>query len=341
MSEKMKSATADLVEFLGGLNELKPRDAQVLLRTVAARHPGLPMELVWEEESYDGSLHYDVLVRGKDGTTLSVSLNNDGALPWPLRGVRRWSDADLAQVNGRILKIQEAVGFLDVLWNEAPVMERVVNVCLLRDELDQHPVELSDEELQSGMDLFRRAHKLHDAAETLRFMKERGLSHERLEQLVGDHLTVEHIRKRVTAGSVEKWFEAHRDELDLAQVARITFTDDADARRVHRHIVSHEIEFLEAAQRRFLAGSTAPIFASVRRRDGVDPAIFGAAAGAVLPPMREGESFVVTRVLAVTPAKLDDATRTLVEEILFAEWLAERRRAARVTWFWGTSDREV
>ena len=44
---------------------------------------------------------------------------------------------------------------------------------------------------------------------------------------------------------------------------------------------------------------------------------------------------MVARVLAFRPAVADDATRAAIEQILFDEWLAERRARANVTWHWG------
>jgi hypothetical protein len=43
----------------------------------------------------------------------------------------------------------------------------------------------------------------------------------------------------------------------------------------------------------------------------------------------------VARVLRLTPARLDEATAAAIKQLLFDEWLAERRRAARIEWYWG------
>ena len=57
-------------------------------------------------------------------------------LPWPLRGVRRWTDADVLRVNGRTVKFQEAVACLELMWTEVPIAQRLVNACLLDAELE-------------------------------------------------------------------------------------------------------------------------------------------------------------------------------------------------------------
>jgi putative peptide maturation system protein len=303
------------------------------------------MELVWEEEAYDGSMHYDVLLRPGDGTTVSVSSCRDGALPWPLRGVRRWSDADLAQINGQLLKMQDAVTYLDVVWDQAPIGNRLIETALLREELDRHAVELDDEELQLGMDGLRRTHKLHDAEATRRWMQQRGLTHEQLERIVMDSLTYGKLRARVAEGRVERYFEDHRAELDTASVAQIECADAVSAGRLARAIAAGEVGFFEAAQQQFLAAPAQVriAFATVRRREAGELAtpLFAAAAGDVVGPISVGDRHVITRVLSLTPARLDEPTRAAVVSLLFEEWLVERRRTADITWFWGTSNRAV
>ncbi|HUQ04843.1 MAG TPA: TIGR04500 family putative peptide maturation system protein [Kofleriaceae bacterium] len=247
-------AIADVVAFLTSVTceHVRPPDAQARLRSIQARHSEVALELVWEEESYDGSLHYDVLLRGARGGTVSISFADDRGLAWPLRGVKRSTDANLVQVNGRMLTMEEAVVFLDILWNEAPLMERMVNACLVRDELAREPMELADEELQRGLDALRRAHKLFTADATERWMRLRGLTHEQLEHQVMGMLQCAKLRRRVAAARVEGYFEAHRDAFDVDS--------------------------------------------------------------------------------------LDAPTRETIEQILFDEWLAERRASAQITWHWGNPE---
>lgn len=347
MSEKLQHAVADTLGYLRALWDEHPRphEAQQRLEAVRSRHPEIGMELVWEEEAYDGSMHYDVLLRPGDGTTTSVSSCRDGALPWPLRGVRRWSDADLAQVNGKLLKMKEAVIYLDVIWEQTAIANRLIDSALLREELDRHAVEIGDEELQRGMDGLRRTHKLYDAEATRRWMQQRGLTHEQLEQIVMDQLTYQKLGARVAEGRVERYFEDHRADLDTASVAQIECADEASAGHLARGIATGEVGFFEAAQQQFLA-APAPVriaFATLRRRDAgaLAAAIFAAAVGDVVGPTRVGDRHVITRVLSLAPARLDEPTRAAVVSLLFEEWLAERRRTATITWFWGTSDRAV
>ena len=69
-------------------------------------------------------------------------------------GVRRWNEGDLVRVNAKVLQMEAAI-CLDFIWDEATTMERLVNLSVIREELDRQPVNLTNAELQDAMDQFR------------------------------------------------------------------------------------------------------------------------------------------------------------------------------------------
>lgn len=339
MIENLSEVVTDLVAYLMLVSRegATPRQAQERLRTLQARHREVELELVWEEEAYDHSLHYDVLLRKAGTGTVSISFAGERGLPWPLRGVKRWSDANLLQVNGKMLTMEEAVTFLDVLWNHAPLMERMVNACLVREELERHPIELEDDELQLGMDGLRRLHKLYTVEDTHRWMQQRGLTHELLEQEVAGTLMCAKLRQRIAEGRVEHYFEAHRSDFDMARVARIECADETAGVRVRRALQA-KADYAQLER----AGALRIGFERVRRGDvsgSLQQGLVEATPGDVLGPTRRHERFEVTQVLAIDRAELNDEARGTIEHILFDVWLAERRSSARVCWHWGSPDR--
>jgi putative peptide maturation system protein len=197
------------------------------------------------------------------------------------------------------------------------------------------------------MDGFRRAHKLYKAEDTYRWMERHGMSHEKLERYVADEATVAKLRDRVTAGRVEDYFEAHRADFDTAGIARVEFSDEHSAHQICEQIRTGEVDFYEAAQRRFLAvverseHPSGAIFTIVRRGQApleLGVAVFAAEPGEVLGPVRTGEGYAIVRVLSFTPARLDESTRSAIKKMLFEEWLAERRRMATIEWYWGNAN---
>jgi putative peptide maturation system protein len=322
---------------------IRPSEAQTRIRALRERHPETGIELVWEEEAYDSAVHYDALLSLPGAGTISLSFCPDRALPWPLRGAHRWSEADLVRVNTTTMQIDQAIGCLDFLWEDRRLMDRLVNVCLIEEALVEQPIDLSPAELQQAVDSFRRAHRLYSAAETHCWLERRGMTQEQLEKYAGDEAIIAKLRERVTAGEVDAYFQAHRAEFDSARVARIVFADYGAARQVAEQIRSGEMSFFEAAQRQFIESDvrreqSAGLFAVLQRGQAaadLAEALFTAAAGDTVGPVQTDEGFVVAQVLALVPAQLDEPARREITKLLFDEWLEYRRQTAQIEWNWG------
>ena len=143
-------------------------DCEVRPAAIAEGSAPVGMQLLWEEETYDNRIHYDALLNLPEEGTISISFCDDRATPWPLRGVHRWSDADLVRVNNNVLSVDQAIACLDFMWDEARIAERLEIQHLPRPEqVSTTPIDLSDEEFQQAMDGFRRARGLYKAARIL------------------------------------------------------------------------------------------------------------------------------------------------------------------------------
>ncbi|WP_214416503.1 TIGR04500 family putative peptide maturation system protein [Sphaerisporangium fuscum] len=306
------------------------------LETFRAGHPGIRARLVGQREEYDGSLHHALLVKGEDGSTVSLSWCPATALPWPLRGVHRAAEHLLLRVNGVDTPVSRAIACLDFVWDESRVADRLITDALVRESLEESPEHFTDAELQEALNAFRRARGLLTAEATRAWMDRHGISHVELEELVTAEASVARLRSRVAAGRVEEWFAAHGHELDVARVVQLTLTGEGAEVKPG--------SFLAAAERAFAGGEAAPapLFATLRRGElapEVAALVFRAAPGTVVGPVRTGDGEVLYKVLAVVPAVLDEAVRLEAERRIFAEWIERRRSTAKIEWFWGTADR--
>jgi putative peptide maturation system protein len=348
MSDHLHEALAETLDYLVTLSRdgTRPAAARSALRQVQERHPVTRMDLVWEEEAYDHSVHYDVLLHQPAKGTVTVSYCPDRGLPWPLRGVHRWREKELLRVNTSVLRVDQAIACLDFIWEEAPLAQRLVNVCLIQEELAREPIELSDDELQRAMDAFRRGRRLYTAEQTREWLTRRGIGHEQMEQMVADEATIARLRDRLTADGVEAYFAEHRAEFDVARIAQCVFADAERAASARREIETGAATLAEVAERRFLADAcaaterTASLFRVFQR--GAAPvelasAVFDARPGDLAGPVATDDGYVVARVLGIAPAALDDATRGAIQRRLFAEWLETRRAAATIEWHWGNA----
>jgi putative peptide maturation system protein len=348
MSDSWRQAVADGLDYLQALQRdgVRPGAAGARLQEVRGRHPDLAIDLLAEEEAYDRSVHYDLLLRRDGAGTVSLSYCPERAVPWPLRGVQRWSDADLVRVNGTVLKVDQAIACLDFIWDEAPLVERLVNSCLVREELDREPIHLTDAELQGAMDRFRSAKKLFRAQDTLRWLERHGMTPESLERYVSDQTLVDRLRDRIAGGGVEEYFRRHPGDFDSAQVARLEVADESQARELAGHIRGGRLDFFAAAEHCFVeaaergAPPQAGLLAVIERRQAaavVREQLFAAAPGQLIGPVPVETGHALLRVLAIVPARLDGRTRAVIKNVLFDDWLAERRRTARIEWCWGNA----
>jgi hypothetical protein len=136
------------------------------------------------------------------------------------------------------------------------------------------------------------------------------------------------LRRQIAGDRVRDYFTRNRRELDVALIGRVRADDRDAARRLARRMRRGALAFatVETVRRRELPPAHAR-------------AIFGAAAGSVLGPLPSDASHEVVWVARTKRARLDAATRELIVDILFEEWLAARRAEASVEWFWGDAER--
>jgi putative peptide maturation system protein len=346
MNDSWRKAALDVLDYLLALQQedARPREARSRLQPLRECHPALEIDLLAEEMAFDHSVHYDALIRRPGEGTVSLSYCPERAVPWPLRGVHRSNEADLVRVNDNVLQVDAAMACLDFIWDEAPIIEQLVNLCLIHEELEREPISLSDAELQEAMNKFRSAKKLFKTEDTLRWLEQHGMTHEKLESYVAETAVVPKLRDRIAAGQVEDYFLTHSAAFDAAQIARLEVSDETLANELARQIRDGALGFFEAAERVFLnaqeRGAQAGLFATIERRQ-AEPALrdqlFAATPGQLVGPLPGKAGRTLILVLAIVPAELDYRTRAAIKEVLFGDWLAERRHAAHIEWCWGNA----
>jgi putative peptide maturation system protein len=327
----------------GAAERLTPSQMQLRLAALRERDPSLVAELVWECEPHGGTYHYDALL-GDAAGTVSLAFCADDAVPWPLRGVRRWADGDLVRVNEKLMRVHDVIALIDFIWDQEPLVMTIVDACLLREAVDAERIVPTDEELQAAFDLFRRRRGLFDAEETTAWMERNGYTLQHLEHYMHDEARAQALRKRVTTDRVDRFLAERARDIDLALLAYLDFDSREAAVASIELLRSGQQDFFSLITERAALMRTAgragelPCTRSVLRFDlDVDQqeAVFSAAPGAIVGPFAIRRGFRVYRVLGVSAAGQDDDARGRAERVLFDEWLAERRRNARIEWQWG------
>jgi parvulin-like peptidyl-prolyl isomerase len=159
---------------------------------------------------------------------------------------------------------------------------------------------------------------------------------------------IDKLRDRIAADRVDEYFCQHTHDFDKVRIARIEVTDESQAGNLAEQISDGTQDFFTIAERSFQEaadkGATLPaeLFAVIERRQ-VAPAVgdrlFAASPGQLVGPVKTERGYSLFRVLSFNPARLDDRTVTTIKNILFEEWLAERRQAAQIEWCWGNASK--
>lgn len=343
MNESLRAAVHDAFALLSTLRkERVPTDeAMERLRALKNQHPDRWIDLVWERETFDDVIHYDVLV-GDGGDTWSVSYCADEETPWPVRGLQRINESLVVRVNDDPVYIHQAITSLDYAWHTLHVGQHLIDTSLIDQELRERPIEVADEELAEALTEFRRKRRLFSAAQVERWLHDHGTTLVQLESHLRHEVARAKLRDRVAAGREDAYFRDHRDDFDRVRVARLYTPSEDQARALHARLRERPEDFLRVAQECFLAkGVEDSLFVTLQRSE-LHPEqaalLFSTRPGQVTPPMPGGDGYELAQVLAVVPARLDAATRRQIRDALFEQWLAERRRTARVEWFWGAAE---
>lgn len=64
------------------------------------------------------------------------------------------------------------------------------------------------------------------------------------------------------------------------------------------------------------------------------PEFAGAFPDMILGPKRSAEGYWVGQLLQRRAARFDDSTQARIEDLVFEDWLAERRKHASIRWHW-------
>lgn len=344
MLESHHAVLTDVLSCLEGISKegMAPSQAHGRVNALRSRHPATSIELVWDEQVFDGSRHYDALIRpqGFEGT-VSLSVCHDDALPWPLRGLQPWRDSELLRVNGTVMPVENAIRHLDLLWQRKSLMQRLIDACLIEAELDRRQIEVSPAEVQTSVNDIRRRRGLLTAADTHAWLAESGMSMQGLTDLAGRLARAAKLRELVVGEEAERHLESNREAFDTINTRVLQTPDARTARQLADAVRDGSRSFLHAAEDAVFAdtsGRTQFFYRKELRhrlaaRVNDDGSSFNP--GDLLGPIEAGDERLVINVVSIEPAAGNPHLRSAVVTRLFDEWLREQRQRARIEWFWG------
>jgi putative peptide maturation system protein len=343
MNESTLVAARDAMALLVKLRteRTEPEAAQDQFKALRARHPELWMNIVWEQETYEGTIHYDILV-GDEAGTYSLSYCADEELPWPVRGIQRFNESVVLRVNDAPIRISHAITSLDYAWHTLHIGRHLIHMSLIDQEIRARGIEVSEEELAEALVRFRRKRRLFTPEQVERWMLEHGTTQAQLEGHLRDERGREKLKEQVVAGREEAYFQAHRADFGRVRAARLYVSGRDEAQRLYDKLRGNPSQLLAAAQARFVeTGDAGSLFATLERGDlDAEQAalVFGTQPGELTEPVPSGDGYELLWVMQRIPAQFDEPTRQRIASLLFDAWLEEKRRSARVEWFWGADE---
>lgn len=320
-----------LLEALGR-ERPTPAAARARAKQLEAGLAGHRVTVLSQEEQFDGRFQHDLLLRRPGQDALYLGYGPADGLPWPLRAVQRWDRTTLLRTNHTTMSVAQAVACLGAWFGDARIQERLVDVCLIEEALEEEPIELDADERREALDAFRRGLGLLDPDDTEAWMASRGMTLDMLERHAIDQARVARLRERVVAPRMAAWLEEHGHRDATLRVFHAAVADAAAAEQAHAARGDYLRAVEELARRGEVRLDVRTLAASA------DRAFASAEPGDVLPPRRRPDGACWIKVISrERPDALDEERRARAAEEIFRAWLAERRARARVSWNWGTT----
>jgi putative peptide maturation system protein len=182
-----------------------------------------------------------------------------------LRGLQRWRDSDLVRVNGHVLSVADAVAQLDLLWQRVPLMQQLIDHCLVQEALARDPVDVTDDEVQEAFDGMRRGRGLFDVADFEAWMKDTGVSWDTLEAMATQLARVARLRERTVGDRVDELLAQDLRAFDVIVLATVHTRSEQQALAVRDMASSGGHAFLQAAQNVYARSSEVPLQTTLRR----------------------------------------------------------------------------
>lgn len=191
---------------------------------------------------------------------------------------------------------------------------------------------LSDEDIQTRADQFRRIRGLHRAADMNRYLDALGVSLDDFEVFITDTLYQEKMLDQVgTDSEIEAYFKLNSPHFDSVEVRHIVLETQSQAKEMIAFLQDDPDSFEEMAREHSIADTREQggMIGKVLRGSlaaEIEAKVFNAAPGDLLGPFLtpDNTAYEIFAVTAKRPAMLDADVASEVRRILREQWLHAR-----------------
>ncbi len=244
-----------------------------------------------------------------------------------------WIDSDppIAKLGDVSFFLRELAGWARQRGRLIPLLREAFVEVLLARLAGKIGLTISEEELQSAADNYRRRHSLLSAQDTDVWLRGQHLSAVDFERTLERELLIEKLRHHVTIDRIADHFAKHSDRYACVRLSVLVVASEGEGRELLHRLTDEGADFATLARTHSLiqsrrSGGDIGIVCRAALPRSIGEAIFLALPGEVVGPFLESDGYHLYRVEERFDAVLDASTSTLIREELFAEWGSEQLR---------------
>jgi parvulin-like peptidyl-prolyl isomerase len=191
-------------------------------------------------------------------------------------------------------------------------------------------IEISDQELQEGADLFRVTNKLATVAETQQWFQDRMLSVDDFEQLVTTNLLTNKVADRLFSKQVAPFFHQHVLDYAAALIYEVIVTDKNLAIELYYAVQEGDMTFADVAKKYGQDAETQQrggyqgLVSRQKMLPEVSAAVFAATPPQMLEPIPAAKCIYLVWVEELVQPQLTESLQEQIRWQLFHDWLQKK-----------------
>jgi parvulin-like peptidyl-prolyl isomerase len=238
----------------------------------------------------------------------------------------------IVRIDDEVVDVAEFIRLLKLTGQYDGLIEQLVRDKITVRAAKKAGVKLSDDEIQTRADQFRRIRGLHRAADMNNYLDALKVSLDEFEVFVTDTLYQEKILAGIgTDREVEEYFQLNSPKFDSIEVSHIVLDTEGSAKEMISYLNDDPESFAEMAREHSLADTAEQggVVGRVMRgqlKPEIESKVFNAEAGDLLGPFvsADGASYEIFAVTAKYPATLDEDVAGEIRRQLREQWLLAR-----------------
>jgi parvulin-like peptidyl-prolyl isomerase len=238
----------------------------------------------------------------------------------------------IVRIDDEVVDVGEFIRLLKLSGQFDGLIEQMVRDKITVKAARKAGVRLSDDEIQTRADQFRRIRGLHRAADMNNYLDALNVSLDEFERFITDTLYQEKMLDQVgTQREVEEYFQLNSPKFDSIQVSHIVLDTEGSAKEMISYLNDDPDSFPEMAREHSLADTRdeGGVIGRVMRgqmKPEIEAKVFNAEVGDLLGPFVavDGVSYEIFSVTAKYPATLDEDVSAEIRRQLREQWLMTR-----------------